>query len=756
MSLKITHKYSTTAGTPPASGDIAVGELAINAADAELYVKDSAGNIKKFANTDTTETYGNADGVNFTQTGTGAVQRTIESKLQDVVSVKDFGAVGDGLTDDTAAIQNAVSSGLPLNWGNLIYRITSPLVATVAKVDWIGSGAVILYDGAHAQEAVKIICGLAVDHRILGLTFDANQLANVAAKFVAATVSETIDQWPSFYGSQIIARNAYRASTVFVDGDGFRVDGGFNHAEIDNIRVHDCYMAVGAEVFGSQGIFGITFASSGARRCRNIRLSDYHIENVWSEDSSYMFDQDGIRIFQETAERTSSCFVLNGTIKNVSNRAIKLHSGVNSVVDGLYRELDANVIPQSGEFGNPDIDSQQCPSTITNCRFHYDGAWHQALVGNYTERPELFRYGGAIVSSITGRFVNVAGNNIRVVSMSGESGISGTKHLGTVSNIAIDGPVDCFLTILIRGTSGTNSVSLVNAVAEITGEAVKTLSENARLRVTATNIHNTNSASPVPLGANFDSGDRELFVTGYYGFTTAGAALTLGGDAKSLTLASLTASTAITGPNPAPGRIGDTLIGFDIPTDVGASDTDAILLLQPLADQQSHISGVVQLFRGSATSSGGATLGLFIMKDAATGDASGHCTFDGAAVKNAELITCTFGGVQRIGVRISGGGTGGALSRAFLNGNYFGSEPIRLVLASAVTSIAAFVQRSAFEPVSNFLQPVRLPSYTVSTLPSASNFARSQIWVSDESGGAQPAYSDGSNWRRYSDGAIVS
>lgn len=35
-------------------------------------------------------------GGGFIQSGTGAVQRTVENKLKDTVSVKDFGAVGDG------------------------------------------------------------------------------------------------------------------------------------------------------------------------------------------------------------------------------------------------------------------------------------------------------------------------------------------------------------------------------------------------------------------------------------------------------------------------------------------------------------------------------------------------------------------------------------------------------------------------------------------------------------------------------------
>ena len=66
--------------------------------------------------------------IQFLQSGTGAVTRTATSKLQDTVSVKDFGAVGNGVADDTAAIQSAIDSGaacvlIPKG----IYKVTSQI-----------------------------------------------------------------------------------------------------------------------------------------------------------------------------------------------------------------------------------------------------------------------------------------------------------------------------------------------------------------------------------------------------------------------------------------------------------------------------------------------------------------------------------------------------------------------------------------------------------------------------------------------------
>jgi len=59
--------------------------------------------------------------VGFIQAGTGAVFRTAQSKVRDTVSVKDFGAIGDGTANDTTPIQNAINYLNSIGGGDLYF-----------------------------------------------------------------------------------------------------------------------------------------------------------------------------------------------------------------------------------------------------------------------------------------------------------------------------------------------------------------------------------------------------------------------------------------------------------------------------------------------------------------------------------------------------------------------------------------------------------------------------------------------------------
>jgi hypothetical protein len=85
-----------------------------------------------------------AQQITYNQGGAGSITRTVQSRLRDFVSVKDFGAVGDGVTDDTAAIQAAFTAAdgqiLFLTEGS--YLITDQITMP-DDVEVIGTGSFI-------------------------------------------------------------------------------------------------------------------------------------------------------------------------------------------------------------------------------------------------------------------------------------------------------------------------------------------------------------------------------------------------------------------------------------------------------------------------------------------------------------------------------------------------------------------------------------------------------------------------------------
>jgi hypothetical protein len=85
--------------------------------------------------------------VTFLASGSGAAQRTALDKFRDTVSVKDFGAKGDNVADDTAAIQAAVNAAMASQSGVYFpagdYRISSTIYVPQTNI-----GNAIFGDGS--------------------------------------------------------------------------------------------------------------------------------------------------------------------------------------------------------------------------------------------------------------------------------------------------------------------------------------------------------------------------------------------------------------------------------------------------------------------------------------------------------------------------------------------------------------------------------------------------------------------------------
>jgi parallel beta-helix repeat protein len=166
-----------------------------SATDVEIWTVD---NIDVISALTTLSASNGSSLVGYVQTGTGAVATTVQARLRQSLSVKDFGATGDGSTDDTTAIQNALNAGTgrSVYFPAGTYRISTTLLVKT-KTTLIGDGMnksiIKLTSGFGAgTTAIRndIITGTVdvyydTDLEFYGLTFDGNNNASRTAELVA-------------------------------------------------------------------------------------------------------------------------------------------------------------------------------------------------------------------------------------------------------------------------------------------------------------------------------------------------------------------------------------------------------------------------------------------------------------------------------------------------------------------------------------------------------------------------------------------
>lgn len=143
--------YPVFSGTP--------GRLYVNS-DYSIQVQNKNGSVVYSAPA-ATEIYSSAL-ILFIQASAGAVQRTAQAKMRDIVSVKDFGAVGNGVANDASAIQNAINAVNTSGGGKVFFPEGKYNLGTTGLVVYqniILSGEVTRYGGGTTRGVSLIYTG---------------------------------------------------------------------------------------------------------------------------------------------------------------------------------------------------------------------------------------------------------------------------------------------------------------------------------------------------------------------------------------------------------------------------------------------------------------------------------------------------------------------------------------------------------------------------------------------------------------------
>ena len=171
----------------------------------------------------------------FTSEETGGTQRTIASKLADVVSDADFGAVGDGVEDDTAELTSAAATGKQVLLTGTSYNLSSDVSGAFFSLNttaptFTGPGVVPLglsfpnSDLNYAQNGATI--HRLADRVLAGAAVDSDMsLPNVVKDWMATLQSGSYER-KSLVGAQFSASVTNGSPTVtFTEGNDTPVAG---------------------------------------------------------------------------------------------------------------------------------------------------------------------------------------------------------------------------------------------------------------------------------------------------------------------------------------------------------------------------------------------------------------------------------------------------------------------------------------------------------------------------------------------------
>ena len=314
--------------------------------------------------------------------------RTVYQRLSDVVSVKDFGAIGDGVADDAAAINKAAALGRTVAFPDGVYLCKSVINVTTDNVKFQGSRKAILKLNASGQAGDNGVLvkannfgteGLTLETVVRGIAIQVTPVSSAGLKGVriSGTAFENV-----FYsvrcGLGVNDANNWRVSDIQIINCKSTAPVGENAGHFFCTKSDDI-LYQGNTVFN-----GKNSSAYGVAKCTRIAIMnnfEYGVEDSLDDVEAAIQIEDSpnskttimgnicnhdiwISGGEDVIVSGNKCRELRATVGNPDdqggNRIKFIGNSANSIRCSKYGESSASIILTETEFANNTLDPASC------------------------------------------------------------------------------------------------------------------------------------------------------------------------------------------------------------------------------------------------------------------------------------------------------------------------------------------------------------------------------------------------------------